>query len=495
MLNLQFAMNFLTLPISRFVVKLKEGIMRIGLSLLLFFIFLTDTGLSSTPSLYSLIKSALEHNLELKSERLSYLGEKARFNKAKKGVFKLDLSSEITTSRTKEYSWIKDEEGRYYKQEITKEKKPTIWLKGSLYYPHPLGGRLKVDLTGSPDPKKIEVSLSSEEPISIYQRKKLKDPLIDDKARLEVASLQLEDKINDVIYRVIDSFFGLQKINLTISLKSEKLKALEKDYIFARFKFEKGIIPEIDLLEIELRKVPLQVEIEQLKREREEKLTEFYNLIGRRIQGLEIEVSEKELQEGIERLKGRIKATELLSKIKDVPSVKIKHIEIESAKRRLKDTQSKDPPILIPSLTLSKEKDKEDFTIRLSLRVPLYDGGIKKEEVRMAQYELSKSEIGLRILLIELQARLKRLLNSIDDREKRMEIAHKNIDLAKRTYEIARIKYERGRISAKEFLDYKMRLFTEQKRFFEEQLDLYLDYIKLFKITGELYEVYKENII
>ncbi|MFH0774706.1 MAG: hypothetical protein V2A53_04330, partial [bacterium] len=82
----------------------------------------------------------------------------------------------------------------------TKTKdKPALQLDSCLSRPHPLGGKLKINLkttTGlESSQNKWEVGLQSEEPLSSYQRKKAKEPLRNEKISLNIARIDLEDRI------------------------------------------------------------------------------------------------------------------------------------------------------------------------------------------------------------------------------------------------------------------------------------------------------------
>jgi outer membrane protein TolC len=76
----------------------------------------------------------------------------------------------------------------------------------------------------------------------------------------------------------------------------------------------------------------------------------------------------------------------------------------------------------------------------------------------------------------------------------RLEVYQKDISLSEKLYEIARVKYERGLISAKDLLEYQRDVFHKQKSIFELQTDLFLEYVKLLKITGKLYHAYQKDI-
>ncbi len=170
-------------------------------------------------------------------------------------------------------------------EESITEEKPTVELTTSLSRPHPLGGKLKLNLNGSTALEKDgdsmwSMGIESEEPFSIYQRQNLRDPFIDEKLQLNITRLNLEERINELIYEVVTSYSELQKLILTMQVKERELGDLKDNLEIAKLQFEKGIIPEIDILQIDLQRSIVETEIEQLKKEQKSGLARFYHLVG-----------------------------------------------------------------------------------------------------------------------------------------------------------------------------------------------------------------------
>ncbi|MDI6752168.1 MAG: TolC family protein [bacterium] len=468
------------------------------LVLILFVLFLLKTIPVLGLDLHTSIELALENNLEIRSENLSLSKEEIALNKAKKENFYPEIGAKITQSKTKAITREKDEEGKERKVITKTEEKPCLEINTSVSRPLPLGGRFKLSLKTTEalesSDDSWEVKLETEEPLSTYQRKKIKEPLKDEELNLNLAKLNREDRINEIIYQVIESYSELLTLLVNSKIKEKELKDLQDSLEISKLKVDKGIIAAMDIIQIELHISGVLQEIETKKKERRAKFARLSKLLGE--EGLEIKDEERLVEIKEDRLE-RVKAFALfnLEDLKGLSQIRRKQIEIEQAQRALCEARSKNLPLLIPSYTISKEKEKREERVGLSLAFTLYDKGIKREEIELAKANLSQVEIGLKGLIASIKIELAESLDNIDNRKMRLEVYQKDIFLSEKLYEIARVKYERGLISSKDLLEYQKDLFTKESNLFSEKIELFLEYIKLLKITGRLYSAYQEEVI
>ncbi len=482
------------------VPNIRKYLMLLGILPLIFYSYIVQAG-----DLHLFIQLALEHNLSLKSQQLLLSEKKISLNKAKKEEFNPQIEARLGTGWNKSkytdsqgggFFWWWGEEGGGDKDKWQKED-PTLDVAMDISRPSLWGSKLKLNIKYDKVIQKEsqgrwEFSLESEEPVSLFQRKLIKDPLLDEKEHLQIAKLNLEDKINDIIYEVVTSFSELNRQNLQLNIKTSELQDLQDNLQIAKIKFEKGIIPEIDILQLELQIQLVQSEIETLKREKNERRLRFYNLLGTKTTLVE----SYDYLARIKDIKQQFGTQEvLLSALNHTTEVKIKQIGITQAQRKLKEAESKNLPVLVPSYAINKDKTTREERVRLSVRSPLYDRGVKKEEIKMAKNSLQQSVIELQDILNNSQIELSTTLEEIRDKERRLDVQQKNISLASQIYEISKIRHQRGLISSKDLLEYQTNLFREQKALFEQQIDLYLDYIKIFKLKGDLFHAYQENLL
>ncbi|MFH0774282.1 MAG: TolC family protein [bacterium] len=460
-------------------------------------LILLPTSLLSALDLPTSIRLALENNVALQSERLSLSKEEISLNKAKRSEFYPEIEAKITQGETKEITWEKDEEGVERRVTTKTKDKPALELDSTLSRPHPLGGKLRLNLKtttgfqGSQD-NKWEVGLESEEPLSRYQRKKAKEPLANEKLSLNIARIDLEDKINETIYSCVEQYYDLQNLKISLEIKEKELKDLQDSLEISKLKAEKGIIPEMDILQIELQISSVFNEIESLKKEEKDKLNRFGLFLG--IEQTAVVESQKDnINNEIEKVRDYASAD--LEDLEKFSQIKRKRIEIEQAKRALEEAKSKNLPVFIPSYSISGDKKERQEKLSLSLSLTLYDKGIQKEEIKEAKINLSQARLELKNLLSSIKIDIAETMGDIDNRAMRLKTSEDDISLSEKLYEIARIKYERGLISAKDLLEYQRDLFTKQSNVFSENSQLFLDYIKLIKMKGGLYDAYKENIL
>ncbi len=453
---------------------------------------LLQTGLLYSLEINTAIQLALENNLELQVERLSLSKEEINLNKAKKSEFYPEIEAKITSGETKKIAWEKNEEGIEERVVTRTREKPTLEIDSMISRPHPLGGKLKINLKTTTilenNQDTWEVKLESEEPLSSYQRRNIKDPIKDERLSLSLAKLNLKERINEIIYQVIESFCELQNLGLSLKIKEKELKDLNDNLEISKLKAEKGIIPEMDIIQIELQISSVFNEIESLKKEKRTKLARFSKQIGTKTEDMQAKES---LKDEIEKIKNYPFDLEDLNRLSQIQR---KQIEIEQAKRSLSWASSKNLPVFIPSYSVSGAKKEREEKLGFSVSFALYDKGIKKEEIRLAEASLSQIEIELKDLVSSIKIDIAENLDSINNRQMRLKTLEKDISLSEKLYEIAKIKYARGLISAKDLLEYQRDLFGKKANLFSENIELFLDYIKQFKIKGELYNAYKKDI-
>lgn len=451
--------------------------------------------------MHSFIQIALEYNLDLKSEQLSLANEETNLVKAKKEEFYPEIGlAGIIGEKSWKTTVIKDEDGERKEQTTTKEK-PSVELSTSISRPHIFGGKIKLNLkttevlrTKSQD--KWELSLESEEPISGYQRQNIKNPLYDNQLQLNIANLSLTERIDEIIYSVINSYCDLQRIDSSLNIKQKEFEDLQANLEIARLKLEKGLIPEMDIFQMELQISSVLAEMESLKKDKKAQVFRFYSLLGtetvRIEQGSDSFLDIKRLHECSSVLKGEANQPDLL---KSIPQIKTKHIEIELAKRRLKEAETRNYPVLIPSFNVKKEGETTEKSVMASIKCPLYDKGVRKEDIKLALNELAKQEIEMDKLIKDTSIEITTTMDEIKDKEQRIGVLEKEIGLAEKIYEIGKIRHGRGLIPAKDLLEYQRDVFNKQKTILEKQIDMFLDHIKLLKTTGELYHAYQEGIL
>ncbi|MEW6007772.1 MAG: TolC family protein [bacterium] len=324
-----------------------------------FFVFFFLPPLVLGSSLEDFITLAIENNQELKIERLALNKQEFSFKKARKAEFYPEVSLSLSASEAKETVELKDEEGKEYKQTTKTKQKPTLEAITGISRPHPLGGKLKLNLKLSgvideKDKEKGELSLESEEPISLYQRKVIKEPLLDEKEDLLLSEISLNKKIEDLIYNVISSYCELQRLSSSIMVKENEFNDLKDTLEIAKAKLEKGIIPELDVFQISVSLKTCEIELSSLRREREEKWVRFLYLLG--TSSARLEIKDCNWNERIKRLK-ELK----IERRENNLELKIKNIEIERAKRALKEARAENAPIFVPSYTITIDEIKKQI--------------------------------------------------------------------------------------------------------------------------------------
>ncbi|MDI6782426.1 MAG: TolC family protein, partial [bacterium] len=239
----------------------------------------------------------------------------------------------------------------------------------------------------------------------------------------------------------------LQRLNSTFIIKAKEFEDLQDNIEISKLKLEKGLIPEMDIFQMELQASSVLSEMETLKKERRNQMARFAQVLGTQTGIEDMQNSQEDFLEWSKVLKGYVGHYQqpidnpLTPFFKgEFPQVKIKYIQIEIAERRLKEAEAKNTPVLIPAFTVNRLKNTTQEEFKASVKFTLYDKGVKKEEIKLAQASLSQAKIELNNLLINTRIDITSTLDEIKDTERRMEVLNKDIGISEKIYEIAKIK-------------------------------------------------------
>lgn len=123
--------------------------------------------------------------------------------------------------------------------------------------------------------------------------------------------------------------------------------------------------------------------------------------------------------------------------------------------------------------------------VGLNLSVPIFDGFNKKAKVERARLELEKARNQRRDLLRGLKLEVANARTNYENANQRMRSQEKNLELAARIYETTQIKYREGVGSSLEVTQAEQSLYATQSNYMQAMYDLLLAKERLEMALGQ----------
>ncbi|MFC1650144.1 TolC family protein [Candidatus Latescibacterota bacterium] len=318
------------------------------------------------------------------------------------------------------------------------------------------------------------------QPLFTYNR--LKTGLRRAELNYENTSMRVSRTKLDVIYNVTGAFYALYRFTRELEINLETLKQKEEAYELARLKFEAGLIPEVEALEME-------VDLEQARAAMlssevllELRKDEFKQSLGLELSedvGVKTDIiyehfeidQDKAISEGLTH-RSEIKEDEIGLELSRL-SVKETNAqsEISANLRAYYDLTGRSDPILPTSSTTNRlfnsswddlERRPGNRGVFITFQIPVWDWGVNKAEVASATVNLRQAEM-------QLEERKKTIVNSIRDAvrqvkstEVSLSILEKRQEIAQRTYDISLERFNNGDITSQELANNSNRLSSSK---------------------------------
>ena len=334
------------------------------------------------------------------------------------------------------------------------------------------------------------LSLRLSQPLFTYNRRKM--GLKQAELNYERSSLTLTRSQLDMVYNVTSAFFSLYRSIREDQISQETVAQTENAYNLARLKYESGLIPEVEALEMEVDLEEARANLNTAKVSLELQKDRFKQTIGLDLDeeiGIETEISythfdvdlDKAIQEGLAH------RSELREQEIDLEMSQFSLIETNARNEIRADlnafydmtgfsdqglpygTSSGD---LFDSSWDDLNRRPGNRGVSLSISIPIWDWGVNKAEVASARVNLRRNEL-------QIEEEKKSVVNSIRDAvrqvgaaETRLDILTKRQNIAQRTYDISLERFNNGDISSQELANNNDRLTSAKMAF----LSAYISY-------------------
>ncbi len=478
---------------------LTDGKRRIVLALCILCAFLfqaTDSVGETLLSLDDAIDIALEHSYSMKTIRLTlaqseqdYLAAKYQFRTNASMNFDTPHWSEQVTSVQvpndlpiyNNLGTLRYEGNLYINQPLPTDG--TLSFRSSLYQSKETNYFAETDNTIKRKDFLTSLSIFYTQPLFTYNR--LQTGLKRAELNYESASLSFSRTQLDVMYNVTQSFFALYRLTRTYEINKETLQQKEQAHELAKLKFEAGLIPEVEALQMEVDLADAQAALYESEAELERQKDLFKQTIGLELKeyvGIETSISythfpideklavEKGLENryeirerkiAIELQKINLKAVDANSEI-SADLTAFYNFTGYSDQSLPYSTSAGD---LFDSSWRDLERRPGNRGVTLRFNIPIWDWGVNKAEVASATQRIKQAEINLAEEQKDVESSVRDAVRTVKTAEKRLEVYKLSQDVAQRTYDISMARFNNGEITSQELALDHTRLTTAKLQF------------------------------
>lgn len=459
--------------------------------LAIFFLFVSATNAQRVLTLEQSIAIAIENNYRMLKSHQNMRSAEANL-KAAKNSFKsyADLHLETpsfyeTVNEQFDWAtqlprWIQEGSTRYQGRLSITQPLPTngnIIISSVIYR-----RRLFSNLAGIEE-KRSEYSssltLSFYQPIFTPNNIKLGLQRAD--LNYKLASYRYSKAERQLIFNVTNAFYGLVRAARQVEIDAERVKQSHLSYELAKKKYEAGLIPEVEALQLE---VDLALNEAQLSSDRAN-LGRAEDLVKQTL-GMSLTDSVR-IVTHIEYTPVRINLNNAL-RLGLENRLELRELSVQKELREMDvidaERQSEFKGAISAFYNLDGKGDEfeeavntEEFNknrgVTLSFSVPVWDWGKNKAEVQAAKANLAEAELELEEERQLVEKEIRDAVRRVHEASHRAEILKASVELAQKSYDITQGRFEAGAVTSERLLDAQVALAKAKK----DDLDAQIDYL------------------
>lgn len=291
-------------------------------------------------------------------------------------------------------------------------------------------------------------------------------------------------------YDVTESFYRLFQAQQERIIARDALAQQQANYDVAQRKFEAGLIPEVEALQMEV----------DLAGARNDLLARESDLIlaqdrFRLLVGIDMSRTVRATTRPVPRLFAVDTAlalrhalqhrTEIADLRDEVRRSEITVIETD-ARNDLKGELSafynltgvSDPALVDPGVDDLIDSSWEDLKrrpgnkgVRFSLSIPIWDSGVNGQEVAAAQVAVRRSQLNQENLQRQIAREVQAALARFEAARRRLEVLEQSRDIARRSYDISLQRFDTGEITSQTLADNRDRLVRARQNYLEAYIN------------------------
>ncbi len=309
------------------------------------------------------------------------------------------------------------------------------------------------------------------------------------KKRLKVVRLQRDTVREAVLFDVSLAFFNLLKAEKEVEIRKASLKRAEEHLKTSRALFKVGLTTRVDLLRAETEVATKQTALIEAEAE-----VRDARALLKRLTGYSGELKIKEPAE--EFIIGGTPEELFRLALENRKDYRQKLMEEEIAKEGIRYAKGE----FLPSLSVDgvytwrDQSPRTSFFIEdtlyggLTIRLPLFEGGLRMAELRKARSILRQKELERYSLKRNIKLEITRLYNDMEKIASLVDALKKRLEFARENYRMALKQYRHGIIRSVDLVDAETLLVDAELSLMNARLDYRLAILRLKKSTGVLLE-------
>jgi len=310
---------------------------------------------------------------------------------------------------------------------------------------------------------------------------------------LESTELDYKDEKLEIEYDITRSYFYLFRAFVQVDINEKRVELLEESYDIARDLQKRGLIEEMQLLQLEVELASSRDELLTREGNLERQKNSFKQTIGiPPSEGIRIITDLTYIPVNID---DELREKTIATGIKN--SIRIRENEIRKEHGAMRvidmDRLREFKGSIVTTLGLDK-KDKfftetlknpdQTKSVTLELYLPLWDWGRNKAQVRSAEASLRRSEISLEESILDIKRRLEDELRELQEASNRLEILERSKGLAEKSYYLGLDKFKNNEMSSQNLILSLEQLISSHESFLNAFIDFQLAKAQLKRMVN-----------
>ena len=370
-------------------------------------------------------------------------------------------------------------------------------------YVLPSGGDLALSANSFYDDQQTILALNNDEELTnklfynrfalsfsqpVFTKNTLKENLKKAELEFEKTTKQYTRGQMDIIHEVTRGFYQLYRTTRMVEIAEERLRNSNEALRVASLKSESGLIPEGELLAVEVEVAQDQADLSAANGSLERQKDIFKQMIGLDMK-LDISIY-TELDRELILIDEELALREALANRLELEEasldIDLQGIEVDRAKRTrelkgnisgfydftgVSTLGSGSLGDLINSSIDNLGERPPNRGVMLTLSYPISDWGRGKARVQQAKINLDDKKLRLENMKNTIIKEVRDIVRTVRESQNRLQIHEKNQELAQRSYKIFIMRFENGDISSQELAIERERLSSVQLNYLVAYID------------------------
>ncbi|MEW6194149.1 MAG: TolC family protein [Bacteroidota bacterium] len=344
---------------------------------------------------------------------------------------------------------------------------PILFTNGTLSISGSVFGRDQFSgLTGTSRDYFSNVGIRLQQPLFVFNTQAAN--LDRAEINLEKTQRQYNQAEKDIIYNVTSSFYYLFRSKKNVEITKEKVAQTEISYNTAVNKFKAGLIPEVEMLQLEVDLAASKNELLNAEQLFEEAKNEFKLLIG-------LNLSEKiDVTADLKYLPVEINTEEAIGNaLKHRSDILNVEADITLSKMNIDQVESQSTIRADITANYGINKNDEQFdnifnnfedtrSVVMTVSIPVWDWGKNAKEVESAEAGHNLNLLRYQNLKEQIVKEVLSAINKLNSAKARVEVLSKSVDVAVKSYEINLERFKSGNITSFDLSQMQLKL-TDSK--------------------------------